>query len=56
MVVKNTTTTYPVSNQQFHDLHTLDIGRHAADRASSLLDTKLTFDPNSRKKKKKKQN
>ena len=55
-------TTHQDSNQQFHDLHTLDIGRHAADKGnSSLLKQNslkgklgLTFDPNRKMKKKKK--
>jgi hypothetical protein len=42
-----TTTIHPVSdlkNQQFHDLHTLDIGRHVADKGhSSLLTFGITF-------------
>jgi len=54
----HTTTTHPVSNlknQQFHDLHTLDIGRHVADKGhSSLLTLGLTFDPNSKAKRRKK--
>ena len=67
MVNKTHTTTiqvHPVSNlrnqrnlrnQQFHDLHTLDIGRHVADKGHSSLLTfgltfGLTFDPNSKAK------
>jgi hypothetical protein len=63
--IKMTNTTHQDSNQQFHDLHTLDIGRHAADKGNSSLlkdslkeKVKLAFDPNRRyrkmKRKKKK--
>jgi len=50
-----------VSTQQFHDLHTLDIGRHAVDKGHPSLTNfqpdfanLLTFDPKRKKKKKKK--
>ncbi|HLC39515.1 MAG TPA: hypothetical protein VJJ76_01385 [archaeon] len=52
-----------VSTQQFHDLHTLDIGRHAVDKGhpsltnfqpNNLTVSLLTFDPKRKKKKKKK--
>jgi hypothetical protein len=60
--IEMTHTTHQDSNQQFHDLHTLDIGRHVADKGNSsllkngLLKDKLglTFDPNRRYRKKKK--
>jgi hypothetical protein len=48
-----TTTIHPVSdlkNQQFHDLHTLDIGRHVADKGHSSL---LAFDLQTKRRKKK---
>ena len=54
----HTTTIHPVSdlkNQQFHDLHTLDIGRHVADKGhSSLLTFGFAFDPKLKTKRRKK--